>query len=139
MRRALLASGQANVLQIGKYNINIGQGQNIQIGDRIYQGPDLETLRRLIQEVQAESTADRYAAYFLALRTYCANLPYLTLHDIRPPKNLDEVYLRLRAKPHPARDEIQGVVHELLSEDNPLSIAEVLQNTEKPHLLRNYI
>lgn len=99
LRRALLAGGQGNVLQIGKYNICIEQGENLQIGDRIYQGPDLETLRRAVREVQAEIAADRYAAslqdYFRALRAYCASLPYLTMTGIRPPKKLHEVYLLL--------------------------------------------
>ncbi len=36
--------------------------------------------------------------YLAAVREYCANLPYLTLHDIRPPKTLDEVYLPLKAQ-----------------------------------------
>jgi len=96
LRRALLVSGQGNVLQIGKYNIHIEQGQNLHIGDHIYQGPDVETLRQVMREVQAEIASDRYAAslqtYFRALRRYCAELPYLTLTDIRPPKNLDEVH-----------------------------------------------
>ena len=43
-------------MQVGKYNVNIGQGQDIQIGDRIYQGVDAdalkETLRAILQESQ---------------------------------------------------------------------------------------
>jgi len=35
LRRVLLVSGQGSVLQIGKYNIHIGQGQNLHIGDRL--------------------------------------------------------------------------------------------------------
>jgi hypothetical protein len=72
LRRALLVSGQGNVLQIGKYNVHIEQGQDLHIGDRIYQGPDLETLRQVVREVQAEIASDRYDAslqeYFRALR-----------------------------------------------------------------------
>lgn len=36
LRRALLVAGEGNTVQIGKYNVHIGQGQNIQIGDRFY-------------------------------------------------------------------------------------------------------
>jgi hypothetical protein len=45
------------------------------------------------------------ADYLVALHDYCANLPYLTLHDIRPPKTLDEVYVPLKARPQPRKDE----------------------------------
>lgn len=139
LRRAVLASGQANVLQLGKYNVSIEQGENIQIGDRIYQGPDLETLRRLVRQVQEQIAADSYAAslqeYFLALRTYCANLPYLTLRDIRPPKNLDEVYVPLRAKPRSSPKDNADLLELIQPSAESLSIAEVLRKTEKPHLL----
>lgn len=143
LRRVLLISGQGNVLQVGKYNINIGQGQNIQIGNRVYQGPDLETLRRVVREVQADIAADRYAAslqaYFAALREYCRNLPYLTLYDIRPPKKLDEVYVPLQLRerrpehePGSKGDETQRFP---ASTPDTLSIAEVLQQARKSHLL----
>lgn len=133
LRRALLAGGQGNVLQIGKYNVRMEQGENLQIGDRIYQGPDLETLRRAVREVQAEIAADRYAAslqdYFRALRAYCASLPYLTLTGIRPPKNLDEVYVPLQARRRGG-----GQEQEMASQGPSLSIAEVLRQTQT-HLL----
>ena len=139
LRRALLASGQANVIQIGKYNVHIGQGENIQIGDRIYQGPDLETLRRLVRAAQEQIAADRYAAslqeYFLALRTYCANLPYLTLHDIRPPKNLDEVYVPLRAKPRSSSKDKADLLEFIQPSAESLSVVEVLQKADIPHLI----
>jgi HEAT repeat protein len=122
-------------LQIGKYNIHIEQGQNLHIGDHIYQGPDVETLRQVMREVQAEIASDRYAAslqeYFHALRRYCAELPYLTLTDIRPPKNLDEVYVPLRAKqrenePLPRGPAAQGA---------SLTVEQVLRQAQTPHLL----
>lgn len=37
--------------QVGKYNINIGQGQDIHIGDRIYQGFNAESIRSVITSV----------------------------------------------------------------------------------------
>lgn len=42
LRRALLASGQGNVVQIGRYNVVIHNGQDIRIGDTIYQLPPPE-------------------------------------------------------------------------------------------------
>lgn len=42
LRRALLASGQGNVVQVGKYNVVIHNGQDIRIGDTIYQLPPPE-------------------------------------------------------------------------------------------------
>jgi len=135
LRRVLLVSGQGNVLQIGKYNIHIGQGQNLHIGDHIYQGPDVETLRQVMREVQAEIASDRYAAslqeYFRSLRRYCAELPYLTLTDIRPPKNLDEVYVPLQARwrenePLPRGPAPQGA---------SLTVEQVLRQAQTSHLL----
>jgi WD40 repeat protein len=59
LRQHLSASGNQNTVQVGKYNVNIGQGQDIQIGDRIYQGVDAEalkeTLRAILQESQLHS------------------------------------------------------------------------------------
>jgi len=43
---------------------------------------------------EMQSAAD----YLVAVRDYCASLPYLSLHDIRPSKTLDEVYVPLKAK-----------------------------------------
>jgi tetratricopeptide (TPR) repeat protein len=54
-------------LQIGKYGVNVGQGQDIHIGDKIYQGADAETIREiiapLIRELQLrESVPSQKAA-----------------------------------------------------------------------------
>jgi tetratricopeptide (TPR) repeat protein len=85
--------------------------------------------------------------YLAALREYCANLPYLTLHDIRPPKTLDEVYVPLKARPQPRKDDKQGREKEERQErdeervmrefgrSEPLSIAEVMQKREQSHVL----
>ncbi|WP_460202313.1 SUMF1/EgtB/PvdO family nonheme iron enzyme [Scytonema sp. NUACC21] len=52
LRRLLSPSGNHNVVQLGKYNVNIGQGQgDIHIGDRIYQGPDAETILNKLQQI----------------------------------------------------------------------------------------
>lgn len=72
--------------------------------------------------------------YLAAVREYCASLPYLSLHDIRPPKTLDEVYVPLKAQPQPREREEKTEPQERESL-RPLSIAEVLQRREHTHLL----
>jgi predicted NACHT family NTPase len=56
LRQYLTASGGKNVLQLGKYNVNIGDGKDIYIGDRIYQGTDAETIRTILLEVLSQNT-----------------------------------------------------------------------------------
>lgn len=51
LRHILTVGKNQRVMQLGKYNVNIGQGQNIQIGDRIYQGVNAEAIQRVFQEV----------------------------------------------------------------------------------------
>lgn len=41
-------------LQIGKYGVNIGQGQDIHIGDKIYQGADADTIREIVASLVRE-------------------------------------------------------------------------------------
>jgi tetratricopeptide (TPR) repeat protein len=50
LRRALTVGDRQDVLQLGKYNVNIGQGQDIQIGDRNYQGADAEAIKEILQD-----------------------------------------------------------------------------------------
>jgi GTPase SAR1 family protein len=77
--------------------------------------------------------------YMAAVRDYCANPPYLTLHDIRPPKTLDEVYVPLKAQPQPRKDKNQTSevleTSEVYRRAEPLSIAEVMRSHEQPHVL----
>ena len=52
LRQALTVNSAQNVVQIGKYPVNIGQGQDIRIGDQItYQGTDAETIREVLRSV----------------------------------------------------------------------------------------
>jgi hypothetical protein len=50
----LAVDTERRTLQLGKYNINIGLGQEIQIGDTVYQGADAETIKALLQDVLQE-------------------------------------------------------------------------------------
>lgn len=54
LRQLLRAGDRQNIVQLGKYNVNIGEGKDIQIGDRIYQGASAEAIREVISLVLAE-------------------------------------------------------------------------------------
>ncbi|MBP5975184.1 NACHT domain-containing NTPase [Brasilonema sp. CT11] len=57
--RQWLNTGGIQNLQVGKYNVNIGQGQDIHIGDRTYQGLDAEAIREVARSVlQGSNAAD---------------------------------------------------------------------------------
>ncbi|MEH2144529.1 NACHT domain-containing protein [Nostoc sp.] len=56
MRQFLKESSGQNVVQLGKYNINIGEGQDIHIGDKVYQGADAQTIRSIFLEVLSQNT-----------------------------------------------------------------------------------
>jgi thioredoxin-like negative regulator of GroEL len=82
--------------------------------------------------------------YLAAVRDYCASLPYRSLHDIRPPKTLDEVYVPLKARPQPRKEkqDPRGLRptegwHDLegLERHGPLSIADVMRTRNQPHVL----
>ncbi len=49
--RQWLTSGGIKSLQVGKYNVNIGQGQNVHVGDKTYQGIDAEAIREVARAV----------------------------------------------------------------------------------------
>jgi hypothetical protein len=57
MLRQHLSTGGQFVSQQGKYAVNLGQGQDIHIGDRIYQGADAETIRTIVQAIIQELQA----------------------------------------------------------------------------------
>lgn len=61
--RQWLSGGQI-VSQQGKYPVNLGQGQEIHIGDKIYQGADAEVIREIVQPLLEELKATgQFAAY----------------------------------------------------------------------------
>jgi HrpA-like RNA helicase len=104
--------------------------------------PDVEAISPEERLAWTTATEMQSAAdYLAALRDYCANLPYLTLHDIRPPKTLDEVYVPLKVRPQlgkdkeqePRQDEEQKMREWQRRE--PFSIAEVMRKRDQPHVL----
>jgi flagellar biosynthesis GTPase FlhF len=53
LRQFIGALAGQNTVQIGKYHVNIAEGNNIQIGDTTYTGVDAETIREILQELRA--------------------------------------------------------------------------------------
>jgi hypothetical protein len=49
--RWLLTASEQTVLQVGKYGVNLGQGQDVHVGERITNGLSLEDIRGVVQEV----------------------------------------------------------------------------------------
>lgn len=56
LRQRLLASDRQVVQQLGKYNVNIGEGKEIHIGDRIYNQWDKEAMEALVKAIQEASS-----------------------------------------------------------------------------------
>jgi predicted NACHT family NTPase len=54
LRQFLSVREGQNSIQIGKYNVNISEGRDIQIGDRTYYGTDAETIKEKLREVLQE-------------------------------------------------------------------------------------
>ncbi len=55
LRQEISTSSSKGTFQIGKYNVNIGEGQgDIHIGDRIYQGTDAEAIKEALRLVLQE-------------------------------------------------------------------------------------
>jgi tetratricopeptide (TPR) repeat protein len=66
LRQAISASSSPGSLQIGKYNVNIGEGKDVHIGDKIYHSTVAEAIRKIIKEIlssQKAPTAVKYIAY----------------------------------------------------------------------------
>jgi hypothetical protein len=51
LRRALTIRGDSNVVQLGKYNLNIQRGRDIHVGDRHYHGPDAVAIQTIIRQL----------------------------------------------------------------------------------------
>jgi vWA-MoxR associated protein C-terminal domain/Effector-associated domain 10 len=55
LRQWLLASDRQVISQLSKYNVNIAEGKDIHIGDRIYQQWDKEAMEALVKTIQETS------------------------------------------------------------------------------------
>jgi len=98
--------------------------------ERLSRVPDLEALLARPRPLTTQAIED----YLAALREYCANLPYLTLHDIRPPKTLDEVYVPLKVRPQPRKEREDEDLEDLAGLGD-LPGLEVMRRREPPHVL----
>jgi len=75
--RQWLNSGGIQNLQVGKYNVNIGQGQDIHIGDKTYQGFNAEAIRREVVRavLQGSNAPDIREVVRSILKEEFQNLP----------------------------------------------------------------
>lgn len=55
LRQLLHDKNGQSVVQLGKYTVNLEQGREIHVGDRIYQGADANTIKTVIQAVLQQS------------------------------------------------------------------------------------
>lgn len=55
LRQQLLNSNRQMISQLGKYNVNIGEGKEIYIGDRIYVEWNNEAIQKLVAVIQEQS------------------------------------------------------------------------------------
>lgn len=57
LRQSITATSRQNVVQLGKYNVNIAEGKDIHIGDKkVYQGADAETISAILREILSQNT-----------------------------------------------------------------------------------
>jgi Effector-associated domain 10/NB-ARC domain len=59
LRQLIYAPDGQNHIQIGKNIVNIAEGKDIQIGDRIYQGLDAEAIKALLYSILQESQTQK--------------------------------------------------------------------------------
>ncbi|MFW9259829.1 hypothetical protein [Nostoc sp. CALU 546] len=52
LQQALIGDNHQLALQLSKYNVNIGEGKDIHIGDRVYQQWDGEAIKALVKAIQ---------------------------------------------------------------------------------------
>ena len=111
LREALTVNSAQNVVQIGKYTVNIGQGQDIRIGDQtIYQGADAETIREVFRSVLQEmqisgqppatppplSLEEQKEAVCQFLQDIEDNFKYIRLFHTQQPIVLKEQYIPIQ-------------------------------------------
>jgi Cdc6-like AAA superfamily ATPase len=103
--RQCLSSGGVQNLQVGKYNVNIGQGEGIHIGDRIYQGLDAEAIREVIRVVIEGSNAADIRSIVLSIPN--EELPNLTRSG-QP--QVDDLVQKVRNRFHDRIQSLHGTM-----------------------------
>ncbi|MFM7886386.1 MAG: hypothetical protein ACKPCM_06800, partial [Pseudanabaena sp.] len=99
LRGLLTQNTEKTYFQLGKYNINISEGENIHIGDRIYHGANAEAIRKVLQEIIEERK-------FRTLLTHCE---YLERMEIVA-KSYQATYLGILAGRKKNQDEIKELL-----------------------------
>lgn len=61
LRRALSVGGEPDVIQVGKYNVRIDEGREVQIGDRHFHGPGADAILAALRELVGELRQERAA------------------------------------------------------------------------------
>lgn len=51
LRQSLTASNGKDVVQLGKYNVNIGNGKDIHVGDKVCRGADAQNIQIFIERL----------------------------------------------------------------------------------------
>jgi hypothetical protein len=82
LRQALIVSSDRNVVQLGKYNLNINQGRDIQVGDRHYHGPDAEAIQAIIRKLLEEYIGNKNSEIENQGSSYVSETVYSTLFPV---------------------------------------------------------
>ncbi len=117
LRNVMAQNAEQGLVQLGKYNVNIAQGQDIQIGDRIYQGVEAETIRQLLSEL-------------LEARKLRALLTHAEFSD-----RVEQSALTSYQVPLVGRDELLQQIQQALSGDNQVIVLHGLAGLGKTRLL----
>lgn len=104
LRNVMAQGAERGLIQLGKYNVNIAQGRDIHIGDRIYQGAEAETIRRLLSEL-------------LDARKLRALLTHAEFSD-----RVEQSALTSYQIPLVGRDELLQQIRQALSSDNQVIV-----------------
>ena len=82
LSKEIVFRGDSNVMQLGNYNVNISQGRDIQIGDRIYQGPSAEAIKTIFLQVLDEYNGNQNAVAAEKPTSYIRETVYSTLFPV---------------------------------------------------------
>ncbi|MEA5620549.1 hypothetical protein VB711_22305 [Cronbergia sp. UHCC 0137] len=90
LRELLTSDDSQRLKQLGKYNVNIGEGKDIHIGDRVYYQNNDKALQALIEVIQASQDKNRDVEYFRTIEA-CNNRQAIEQY-------FEEVLQKLRQK-----------------------------------------
>jgi HEAT repeat protein/energy-coupling factor transporter ATP-binding protein EcfA2 len=114
LRQSLTASAGKNVVQLGKYNVNIGEGKDIHIGDKVYQGADADTIRTILVELLSQNSQQIEIDWHNISQTMLSEQLRLTTNPLTSGEGItyrtEQVYVPLglveRKKPTRRREDV---------------------------------